>query len=1189
MDTLLKLAHSHSTIKGLIVTSWLLGLFLFSACSSASDHRLVDKLNSESYAFHYRCVDSTEYYANKALSLASHYHAGRAEALNNLAFVSTIRMDYARAYQLLEEVAHVTDSQVELLVADVQLMRLCQRESRNKEFYEYREQALRRMRRIDESASDLPERASGRLRYAKSEFSIVTSTYYYYVGLEKPSVDAIHEINPDEVEKDSAQYIAYLYNVGAGGIITEGSQEEINQREFDYLLRCYLLSRQHGYLYWEANSMQAVSEHLLDEGSRRKLIADNLPAMKFLNEDMMPDSLLAGYLAQKSLDLFQQYGDVYQIAGAYRTLASCYMGIQDYQSALICLNRSLENNLIFQAPDLIASIREQLSVAYAAIDDKANSDYNRNIYLDLQEQTRQDRQLEARAELLERSSRQLNTMIIIVLVVIVVVAVMLFIFDYLRRKKESKENIGVLLEPLNKWKSENNKQLSQLNDRYEEVHEAFSLQLLHVSNAKKRHLENRAKLFIVNSIMPLIDRMLHEIKCLKERQDEHQEKRIERFGYISELCDNINEYNSFLTQWIQLRQGELSLHIESFPLQQLFDTLAKNQMSFRLKGIQLNVAPTDAIVKADRILTLFMLNTIADNARKFTPSGGHVNVWATQTTDYVEINVSDDGKGMTDQELSGLFRHHVFFDNQSDDIHDAETQPSHGYGLMNCQGIIEKYKKTSRLFEVALLSVESKVGEGSRFFFRLPSGLRKAALALLLMFIPFVSTVGSTVDELCDEAADYADSVYFDNIDAHYDRSFIHAQHIITLLNQAYRQLYPDSNDTLQWQGAISAVPPEVRWFQQRLPFDYQVIIDFRNECAVAALALHEWDLYKYNNKVYTQLFRETSADASLGDYVHTMQRSDTNKQVAVSLLILLLVVLLVAYYMLYYRHRLAYRFCVERVGQINRILLSDVDASIKHKEIATLANRPYPSQLQEVVSQIMHTLQQYSDDSREWNSNIEMAEDELRRIQFEYDKLHVCNSVLDNCLSTLKHETMYYPSRIRALIDGHEKSLQAIDELARYYKELYALLSAQAIRQVDDYRFNLKHVEASAVLPAGVYEGTSSCYVVGDKDLLVYLFDILRQQTPDKLMSVDIAEKGGDYVVYRLLMPGLRLSSQQCHDLFTPSVETIPYLLCRQIVREHGQLTNRRGCGIMAEPCAQGGVMFYLTLTKSSYHYGSI
>ncbi len=36
------------------------------------------------------------------------------------------------------------------------------------------------------------------------------------------------------------------------------------------------------------------------------------------------------------------------------------------------------------------------------------------------------------------------------------------------------------------------------------------------------------------------------------------------------LTDKINQYNNVLTDWIQMRQGSLSLRIESFPLQPAF-------------------------------------------------------------------------------------------------------------------------------------------------------------------------------------------------------------------------------------------------------------------------------------------------------------------------------------------------------------------------------------------------------------------------------------------------------------------------------------------------------------------------------------------------------------------------------------------------------------------------------------------
>ena len=48
----------------------------------------MDKLNGKSYAYRYRDINSTEALALKAYELAADYDAGRAEALNNMAFVN---------------------------------------------------------------------------------------------------------------------------------------------------------------------------------------------------------------------------------------------------------------------------------------------------------------------------------------------------------------------------------------------------------------------------------------------------------------------------------------------------------------------------------------------------------------------------------------------------------------------------------------------------------------------------------------------------------------------------------------------------------------------------------------------------------------------------------------------------------------------------------------------------------------------------------------------------------------------------------------------------------------------------------------------------------------------------------------------------------------------------------------------
>jgi signal transduction histidine kinase len=1181
---------------------FLICLFFLSACKQ-SDKDHVDRLNSISYSYHYRSLDSTKVYAYRALRLCDNYDEGKAEAFNNLAFVSIAKMDYPTAYKQLDSISEITDNQVELLIADIQFMRLCQRQSKNKDFYDYRERAMRRMRRINEEQGSLTKHQCMRMIYAQSEYKIVNSIYFYYVGQKAPSIKSLEDIDPaGDIERDTAQLLNYWYNIGAGGIITTGTQEQIDQSEFDYLMRCYQTSCQFNYPYWEAQSLQGLSEHFQSPQTRNQLIMNNMPAMKYVNVDNMPDSLLAGNLAQRALNLFVKYGDTYQIAGAYRTLSESYWAIKDYNSALICLQNALgKNTAINRAPDLVASIREQLCLVYSAVNQKPKSDYNRNIYLDLQEQTRQDRQLEARAGQLDRSSYQLNLMIGAVVIMIIIVFALLVLFDNMRRRSDRKYSLETFLEPLQKWKTVNKENLAKNEELYEELTEKIQVANLHVLNNKKRNVEQRAKISLVNSITPFIDRMIHEAYCLSTRQEE-EERRKERYTYLAELTDKINDYNNVLTSWIQMRQGELSLHIESFALQSLFDIVLKGRMGFLLKGINLVVEPNTAFVKADKTLTLFMINTMADNARKFTPRGGTVTISATSTENYVEISVRDTGVGMGEEQLSHIFAHKIVVDDHKETVNDnsvsAVTQTSHGFGLMNCKGIIEKYCKISHIFSVCSIAAESKVGEGSRFFFRLPKGIVRLIVAIFIMMfgsnisssaVPTkIRSSKSTVTRFATAyrmpsdlklAAQFADSAYFSNINGTYNKTLIFADSCRSYLNKYYKRLKPQGNNLMVAISKSAELPAEIKWYHDSLSINYNIILDVRNESAIAALALHKWSVYRYNNKVYTQLFRESSADNSLTDYVRVMQKSENNKTVAVIILVILLIMIFPAYYFLYYRHRLYYSFCVDRIHAINVILMSDDEPKVKLEKIRNtwinrkmIVNTSMPL-FEEAVKEIEDTLQQSILSSNAQQTNLELAEDEYHRVELENANLHISNSVLDNCLSTLKHETMYYPSRIRQLIDGTDQNLQSICELTNYYKDLYSILSAQAMRQIASVKQKCRVINLSYI---------ESIPVVGDGDLLNYLFEILKKLSGDKKLAVDVSEKGNKYVIVNVKMPNLDLDETQCQNLFTPSTIDVQYLLCRQIVRDIGEMTNARGCGIQAI-CVEGKVpVIQITLAKA-------
>jgi len=285
------------------------------------------------------------------------------------------------------------------------------------------------------------------------------------------------------------------------------------------------------------------------------------------------------------------------------------------------------------------------------------------------------------------------------------------------------------------------------------------------------------------------------------------------------------------------------------------------------------------------------------------------------------------------------------------------------------------------------------------------------------------------------------------------------------------------------------------------LKTNYNVILDIRNESAVAALALHEWQLYAYNNRIYTSLFKELSADDTLEDYCRTMQQTRTNRMIAVVLLVLALLAILPVYYFFYLRPRLNARFKAER---------------------------------------------QRRDD-------LELLDDDLRRTEIELSNLHISNAVLDNCLSTLKHETMYYPSRIRQLID--QGDMESVNEVVSYYRDLYNMLSQQAMSQVERVKLHLHPLEHG---------------ILGDETLVGYLLDILKKQHP---IEMTFTPHGTQYIEIRCLLPAGAFNDS------TNQPAAIDYLLCRQIARDHGEATNRRACSVRKETQEDGTINMIILL----------
>lgn len=96
---------------------------------------------------------------------------------------------------------------------------------------------------------------------------------------------------------------------------------------------------------------------------------------------------------------------------------------------------------------------------------------------------------------------------------------------------------------------------------------------------------------------------------------------------------------------------------------------------------------------------------LLDNAVKYTQAEGTINVSVAQWEMYVEIKVSDTGKGISESNQASIFKR--FY--REEEIH---NQPGVGIGLYLTREIVTQ--------QGGYVTVESQVGKGSAFSIFLP-------------------------------------------------------------------------------------------------------------------------------------------------------------------------------------------------------------------------------------------------------------------------------------------------------------------------------------------------------------------------------------------------------------------------------------------------------------------------------------
>ena len=137
-------------------------------------------------------------------------------------------------------------------------------------------------------------------------------------------------------------------------------------------------------------------------------------------------------------------------------------------------------------------------------------------------------------------------------------------------------------------------------------------------------------------------------------------------------------------------------------LWELFKVLAEQ------KGISFTLGENEhADVLGDRTRLQQLFTNLIDNAIKFTPSGGHVDMSLKKDRGFAMVSIRDTGIGIPEGESEHIFERFYRVDKSR-----ARESGGTGLGLSICQWIAKAHQ--------GKIDLESELGKGSHFIVSLP-------------------------------------------------------------------------------------------------------------------------------------------------------------------------------------------------------------------------------------------------------------------------------------------------------------------------------------------------------------------------------------------------------------------------------------------------------------------------------------
>ena len=213
-------------------------------------------------------------------------------------------------------------------------------------------------------------------------------------------------------------------------------------------------------------------------------------------------------------------------------------------------------------------------------------------------------------------------------------------------------------------------------------------------------------------VKSLVSNMSHQLKTplanlslyveILGKSELSKERKNEFFSKMQRQIEKLNWMVESLSKMVKLEQNLDDFEIKNTKIRQtILDAVDTVYEKLEKKDIQLDMESfEDRFLYHNRKWTVEVFVNLLENAIKYTEKGGFISIRVKSYELYTEIQISDNGRGIRQEELTDIFKR--FYRSP-----EVENMEGSGIGLYLCNLILEKEK--------GYITAISEYGKGSCF------------------------------------------------------------------------------------------------------------------------------------------------------------------------------------------------------------------------------------------------------------------------------------------------------------------------------------------------------------------------------------------------------------------------------------------------------------------------------------------